>query len=285
VPNIEITLVMTSYNQGGFLSTAVEYLSKSSFLPRMELLIVDDCSTKDFDLVEHAARNAVVSGFGHVSLLRHQKNCGASAARNSGFEHALGKYVCFHDGDDLWEDDWQGAVQQLEQERLLLLGTGERVLSAQADVSTMSSSHDEEARKISPPRFPLHRPERHGSRMTFLVSRTMTVRHRSVLTRPTPLAQKPLGWEDALFWLEACAEAGSASAVRGTNKIRRLRRMPSTSWWDQSGLGLRVIPLIRPDLFTLAAVAEARCVSKDAQSILAMSEWEFLGPYVTTSVI
>jgi glycosyltransferase involved in cell wall biosynthesis len=60
-----------------------------------EIVVVDDGSSDDLE--------QALAPFGdHVRLLRHKKNAGAAAARNTGAQAASGEFVAFLDSDDTW---------------------------------------------------------------------------------------------------------------------------------------------------------------------------------------
>lgn len=66
----------------------------------MEVVVVDDC-TPDASM-EIVRRVASEPRYAHrrIQMLRHEKNGGLSAARNTGVRHASGQYICFVDSDD-----------------------------------------------------------------------------------------------------------------------------------------------------------------------------------------
>ena len=80
----------------------------------MELVLVDDgCSGEDFAKIQVLADN-----FGAVTetiIVRHKRNLGLAAARNSGVRVASGAYVRFLDSDDLL---LQGSTDMLVREAL-----------------------------------------------------------------------------------------------------------------------------------------------------------------------
>ncbi|MCO5059283.1 MAG: glycosyltransferase [Rhizobiaceae bacterium] len=61
-----------------------------------EIVIVDDGSREPFWLPDYAAADP------RVTLIRHEINRGAAAARNTGIKAALGTWIAFLDSDDLW---------------------------------------------------------------------------------------------------------------------------------------------------------------------------------------
>jgi len=61
----------------------------------LELIVVDDGST---DATYHLLENVRPSAI----YLRHDKNLGVSAARNTGIRAASGRLIAFLDSDDQW---------------------------------------------------------------------------------------------------------------------------------------------------------------------------------------
>jgi glycosyltransferase involved in cell wall biosynthesis len=61
---------------------------------QVQIIVVDDASTDD--------TMSVLSAYGNdISVLQHETNQGAPAARNTGLAHAAGRYVKFLDSDDI----------------------------------------------------------------------------------------------------------------------------------------------------------------------------------------
>jgi glycosyltransferase involved in cell wall biosynthesis len=61
----------------------------------IQAIIVDDGSTDDLD-------GALARFVARVARVRHERNKGAAAARNTGVAAATGEYVAFLDSDDVW---------------------------------------------------------------------------------------------------------------------------------------------------------------------------------------
>ena len=61
----------------------------------LEVILADDGSTDDLD-------GALRPYDGRIRLIRHERNAGAAAARNTGIAAATGDYLAFLDSDDVW---------------------------------------------------------------------------------------------------------------------------------------------------------------------------------------
>ncbi|MEM9011054.1 MAG: glycosyltransferase family 2 protein [Pseudomonadota bacterium] len=92
---VKVSVVLPTYNRSASVVDAARSVLQQSFRD-LELLIVDDASSEDIE--------AVVAGLGdaRVRYLRHEKNAGAAAARNTGVAAAQGELIAFQDSDDLW---------------------------------------------------------------------------------------------------------------------------------------------------------------------------------------
>lgn len=61
-----------------------------------ELLVIDDNSSEDLKAISDSFGDA------RVRYFKRDQNGGAAAARNTGYEHAVGEFIAFQDSDDLW---------------------------------------------------------------------------------------------------------------------------------------------------------------------------------------
>ncbi len=89
-----ISAIVTVYNRATMVAAAVTSLTRQT-ADNLEIIVVDDGSSDD------SAR--VVEGIAdrRVRLIRHDRNLGIPAARNSGLEAARGDYIAWLDSDDL----------------------------------------------------------------------------------------------------------------------------------------------------------------------------------------
>lgn len=91
-----VTIVIPAYNVTGHLSVAVRSVLAQT-MADFELLVIDDCSP---DSVTDEL--ALVGDDPRIRVIRHDRNAGATAARNSGLAQARGRFVAFLDADDRW---------------------------------------------------------------------------------------------------------------------------------------------------------------------------------------
>ena len=94
-----VSVIMPVYNVAEFIDECVESIKAQTFRD-FELIVVDDCG-RDDSMERIRRRLADGQADFAVRYLRHERNRGLSAARNTGFEVAEGKYVYYLDSDDL----------------------------------------------------------------------------------------------------------------------------------------------------------------------------------------
>jgi glycosyltransferase involved in cell wall biosynthesis len=93
MPNVSV--IIPTYNRANVLGRAVGSVLNQDYRD-FEIIVVDDDSTDDTE--------GVVRGFdkAQIKYVRHEKNRGPAAARNTGIGHSKGKYIAFQDSDDEW---------------------------------------------------------------------------------------------------------------------------------------------------------------------------------------
>lgn len=90
-----VSVVIPAYNgTSRYLNEAIHSVLAQSY-PDYEIIVVDDASTDRTD--------ALVQAIPQVRYVRHSRNAGQAAARNTGARLALSPYLAFLDQDDLWE--------------------------------------------------------------------------------------------------------------------------------------------------------------------------------------
>jgi len=96
--HLDVSIITPYYNTGEFFVETVISLQAQS-LQNWEWVIVDDGST-DEESVKRLARIAATDE--RTTVIR-QTNAGTAAARNTGFHHSKGRYICLLDHDDMLE--------------------------------------------------------------------------------------------------------------------------------------------------------------------------------------
>ncbi|MFB6184588.1 MAG: glycosyltransferase family 2 protein [Haloarculaceae archaeon] len=90
-----VSVVVPTYDRPEQLPGAIES-ALAQTLADVEVVVVDDGSPEPY------AADVVADYPDAVRCLRHERNRGLSAARNTGIEHAEGDFVAFLDDDDRW---------------------------------------------------------------------------------------------------------------------------------------------------------------------------------------
>ena len=92
--NIDLSVIIPVFNVEAFLPACIDSLFRQSDL-RLEIILINDGSTDRSGEIadQYAERDSRVK-------VMHQKNGGASVARNAGLEFAQGAYIAFLDSDD-----------------------------------------------------------------------------------------------------------------------------------------------------------------------------------------
>jgi GT2 family glycosyltransferase len=93
----KVSVVVASYNGDRTLKACLDSLLRLDY-PDYEVILVDDGST---DTTQQLA-----STYTKVRYLRHEKNLGLSAARNTGIRASTGEIVAFTDSDCRADEDW-----------------------------------------------------------------------------------------------------------------------------------------------------------------------------------
>ena len=91
----KVSVIIPTYNRAHLVGRAIQSVLDQTYRD-FELIIVDDAST---DNTEEAIRHFEDK---RIVYIRHERNKGAPAARNTGIRAARGEYVAFQDSDDEW---------------------------------------------------------------------------------------------------------------------------------------------------------------------------------------
>ena len=90
-----VSVVVPTYNRACRLGETLRSVLNQT-CQDFEIIVVDDGSTDD--------TSKVMQSFPSVKYIFTKENHGVSRARNEGLTHAKGRYICFLDSDDLWDE-------------------------------------------------------------------------------------------------------------------------------------------------------------------------------------
>lgn len=92
-----VSIIVPVYNASDYIEETIKMVCCQTF-GKWELLLIDDCSNDDSraKISEYCKRD------GRLRLIVKEKNEGAALARNTGIDHAKGRYIAFLDADDIW---------------------------------------------------------------------------------------------------------------------------------------------------------------------------------------
>jgi glycosyltransferase involved in cell wall biosynthesis len=93
-----VSVIVPTFNRGYILPDAIKSVLAQTY-PHFEIVVVDDGSTDDTIEVVAKFKDE------RIRVVRHSKNAGVSAARNTGLTSANGEFISFLDSDDLWAPD------------------------------------------------------------------------------------------------------------------------------------------------------------------------------------
>lgn len=106
---MHVSIIIPVYQVAPYIEGCLRSVMRQTYQGEMECLVVDDCGTDgSMDIAERVI--AAYKGPIRFRILRHDRNKGLSAARNTGLRSARGEWVYFLDSDDSITED---CVEQL----------------------------------------------------------------------------------------------------------------------------------------------------------------------------
>lgn len=97
--NPAVSIIIPVYNASAFIERSIKSVMTQTYQGKLECILVDDgCSDDSIEKVQQLIGD--LPSKIAFSILRHEKNRGVSAARNTGIRAATGDYFFFMDSDD-----------------------------------------------------------------------------------------------------------------------------------------------------------------------------------------
>lgn len=113
-----VSVVITTYNRPELLPDAVESARQQTY-DDVEIVVVDDGS--------ETPATEVLGETSDVTVVRHEENQGANAARNTGIRESNGEFIAFLDDDDSWHPEKLcRQVEAFSGEEVVVVYTGSR---------------------------------------------------------------------------------------------------------------------------------------------------------------
>jgi glycosyltransferase involved in cell wall biosynthesis len=142
-----ISVVMTSYNYGNYISEAIDSVLAQTFSD-LELIIVDDASEDNSkDIIRKYANK-----YTRIKAIFHQENLGISRTVNDGWNAASGKFIASISSDDMWASDkLEKQLEILQEDEDLVVWTEGEIVDRQgrATGQLFSTFHGAEGRRKS----------------------------------------------------------------------------------------------------------------------------------------
>ena len=91
----KVSVIIPTYNRAHLIGRAIKSVINQTYQD-FEIIVVDDGSTDNTEEIVKSFNDP------RIRYIRHEKNKGEAAARNTGIEAAKGKYIAFQDSDDEW---------------------------------------------------------------------------------------------------------------------------------------------------------------------------------------
>jgi len=89
-----VSVTVTTYNRASLVTASIDSVLAQTY-PHFEVIVVDDGSTDDTPRV-------IQDRYGSRVRYLRQENQGPAGARNTAIRASRGKYIAFHDDDDMW---------------------------------------------------------------------------------------------------------------------------------------------------------------------------------------
>ncbi len=92
-----VSIITPSYNTSNFIGQTIQSVLNQTY-NNWEMIIIDDCSTDNTDMVVKKYLNDK-----RIFFFVNEKNQGAAISRNKALKMAKGRWIAFLDSDDLWD--------------------------------------------------------------------------------------------------------------------------------------------------------------------------------------
>ena len=122
----KVSVIIPTYNRAHLVGRAIRSVLNQTYQD-FEIIVVDDGSTDNTEEVVKSFNDP------RIRYIRHEKNRGGSAARNTGIRAARSEYIAFLDSDDEWlPEKLEKQVLIFSDDQIGLVYTGRRVIDSRS---------------------------------------------------------------------------------------------------------------------------------------------------------
>ena len=93
--NPAVSVIIPTYNRAHLVGRAIQSVLNQTYQD-FEIIVVDDGSIDNTEEIVNSFDDK------RIRYIKHKKNKGAAATRNTGIKNARGEYIAFQDSDDEW---------------------------------------------------------------------------------------------------------------------------------------------------------------------------------------
>jgi glycosyltransferase involved in cell wall biosynthesis len=103
-----VSVVIPAYKARNYLCESLASVAAQDYTQGMEVLVIDDASPEPIDDIIAAYQKLPHAP--PLRIIRHEKNQGLGASRNTGIREASGEFIAFLDHDDVWHENHVSSV-------------------------------------------------------------------------------------------------------------------------------------------------------------------------------
>lgn len=100
--DIKVSTIIPTYKGWDVIDRAVRSVISQELDASFEVIVVDDNDPQSADRQKTEQVMEQFSNDERVIYIKHERNRNGAAARNTGFSHSKGRYICFLDDDDIF---------------------------------------------------------------------------------------------------------------------------------------------------------------------------------------
>ncbi len=125
-----ISVIIPVYNVSSYIRRCIDSVTCQTYR-NLEIILIDDGSTDDSGNI----CDELASSDNRIRVI-HQTNMGLSGARNTGLDHAVGRYIFFCDSDDYIKDDClEKMIYRLKRDHADIVACGfDKVFDSDGDI-------------------------------------------------------------------------------------------------------------------------------------------------------